>query len=48
MSVPTVTIQHDGGAAEIEDPDFVDCLFNTGQAAVDGNIYTGVTQVTYE
>lgn len=41
-----VKIYHEDGETVIPDPEFVDCLFNTGEVAVDGEVYTGVTQVT--
>jgi hypothetical protein len=40
----------DDGVREvtIEDPSYVDVLFNTQQVAVDGEIYDNVTQVRME
>ena len=31
----------------VENPEFIDTLCNTEKAAVDGTIYTDVTQVTF-
>jgi len=44
-----VEILHDDGDMEtiIPDPEFVDCLFNTREVAVDGETYSDVVQVTY-
>jgi hypothetical protein len=32
---------------EIEDPEYVDVLVNVNEVAVDGEIYTDVTQVSF-
>lgn len=43
----TVTIYHDCGETVVDNPEFVDCLLNVNEVAVDGDVYTGVTQVTH-
>lgn len=32
----------------IPDPEFIDCLCNTNEVAVDGEVYENVVQVTFE
>ena len=45
-----ISYQTKDGKAEtdiIEDPNYVDVLVNIGEAAIDGEIYTNVTEVEY-
>jgi len=44
-----ITYQNDGETERdtIEDPDYVDVLVNIGEAAIDGETYTNVTEVEY-
>lgn len=42
-----VTVLHDGRETTIEDPEYVKALLNVQQVAIDGDIYSDVTEVTY-
>lgn len=41
------TILHGSTETIIENPEFIDCLHNVNEVAVDGEIFTDVTQVTF-
>ena len=46
----TVTYQGFGEVVEetIENPEHIKVLLNIGQVAIDGDVYTNVTEVTYD
>ncbi len=49
MSDLTIYYRDDGfREANIEDPSYVDMLFNTQEVAVDGDVYTNVIQARVE